>query len=180
MASSLPGTPQEASLGSAMDTLFEHHIIQNSALATEALWTCSSACYSETNKAHGLALQSAYLVLPLVFHQSSAKAFASKNRPGILPKVLAETRGLTIGLQQRMQAMATLTSQALNLGFASGCLLFDAEHDDGPEVLPGKRHPNVNHADEDVKMLLFAAKRLGVVFGEVTFAQLCAQLRVRF
>ncbi len=180
MAPSLPGTPQEISLGNPVDTLFEHNVIQNTALATEVLWTCSNSCYSETNKAHGIAFQAIYLILPLVFHQSTAMAFSSKNRPGILAKVLAETRDLTIGLQQRMQAMAPLTSQALNLGFASGCLLFDAEHDDGPEVLPGKLHPSVKHADEDVKILLGAAKRVGVVFGEVSFPQLCAQLRVRF
>lgn len=163
-----------------MDTLFEQHVIQNTALATEALWACTATCFTETDKAHGVAFQATFLILPLVFHQSTAKAFASKKRPGILHKVLAESRDLTAGLQGRMQAMAPLTCQALNLGFASGCLLFDAEHDDGPEVLPGDVRPNIEHSDENVVALLSAARRLGIVFSEVAFPQLCAQLRVSF
>lgn len=163
-----------------MDALFEHRVIQNTALATEALWACVASCFAETDKAHGVKFQAAFLVLPLLFHQSSAKSFSTKKRPGILPKVLAESRDLTVGLQLRMETMAPLTSQALNLGFASGCLLFDAEHDDGPEVLPGDSPLRVEHSDEDVTVMLNAARRLGIILCEVSFPQLCAQLRVSF
>lgn len=163
-----------------MDSRFEHHVIQNTALATELLWTCVTTCFTETDKAHGVSFQAAFLVFPLLFHQSTAETFASKKRPGILHKVLSESRDITAGLQARMQAMAPLTCQALNLGFASGCLLFDVEHDDGPEVLPGDVRPRTEHTDADVAVLLSAAKRLGIVFSEVAFPQLCAQLRVSF
>jgi hypothetical protein len=180
MASTLSRTPEEGTIGGTVDALFEHRVIQNTALATEALWTCATTCFAETDKAHGVALQATFLILPLVFHQATANAFSSKKRPGILPKVLAESRDLTIGLQARMEAMGPLTCQALNLGMASGCLLFDAEHEDGPEVLPGDSRPSSKHIDEDVVTLLSAARRLGIVFSEVSFPQLCAQLRVSF
>lgn len=163
-----------------MDALFENQVIQNTALATEALSTCAASYYKETQKAHGLSFQVSFLVLPLVFHQRTAKILSSKNRPGILPKVLAESRDLTLGLQRRLEAMAPLTLQALNVGFASGCLRFDGEHEDGPEVLPGAALPAFEHTDEYVLELLNAARRLGIVFHEVPFPQLCAQLRVSF
>lgn len=163
-----------------MDALFENQVIQNTALAAEALWNCAASYYKETQKAHGLSLQNSFLVLPLVFHQTTAQTFSSKNRPGILPKVLAETRDLTLGLQRRLEVMAPLTLQALNVGFASGCLRFDGEHEDGPEILPGVASLAVEHTDQNVLDLLNAARRLGIVFHEVPFPQLCAQLRVSF
>lgn len=163
-----------------MDSLFEHQVIQNAALGIEALCACVSSCYKRTDGAHGILFQEAFLVLPIVFHQESAKGFSSKNPPGILPKVLAEHRALTVGLQIRVEAMAELTLRALNIGFASGCLVLDKDSEGSVELLPGERSPRTEHRDHDIGILLKAARRLGVVFAEVSFAHLCAQLRVSF
>lgn len=163
-----------------MDSLFEHHVIQNVALAVEALHACVISCHKRTDQAHGLLFQEAFLVLPIVFHQESARGFSAKIPPGILPKVLAEHRALTVGLQVRMELMAPLTLRALDLGFASECLALDVAPDGDTEILPARRKLSIEHRDEDVKTLLKAARRLGDVFAETSFDQICAQLRVSF
>ncbi|MEF8748141.1 MAG: three component ABC system middle component [Candidatus Accumulibacter propinquus] len=60
------------------DILFEQQIVQNPGLGAEALWYAVNEVYEEKNRAEGMDLFLAFLVLPLAFHRRSAIALASK------------------------------------------------------------------------------------------------------
>ena len=75
--------------------------------------------YEGNGRAEGVPLPLVFLVLPLTFHKRSATVLASKAQPGALYKALGDDRELTIGLQERMQAMSDRTFQALSIGFQS-------------------------------------------------------------
>ncbi len=120
----------------------------------------------------------AFLILPLTFHQRTAKALGSKTQPGALYKALAEDREITAGLQARMQAMSDRTLQALSIAFHTGLLLLDPDHQ--RHLIPGRKTPPVVHATEEVKTIFNAAKRVGHAFAEMNLVQISTQLNIRF
>jgi hypothetical protein len=103
---------------------------------------------------------------------------SSKNQSGALYKAIADDREITVGLQPRMQAMSERTFHALSIGFHTGLLLLDPDHQ--RHLIPGRKSPPVTHATEDVKTILNAAKRVGHAFAEMTLVQLFTQLNIRF
>lgn len=161
-----------------IDVLFEQRVIQNTGLAAEAIWQAVNEAYEAKGRAEGVSLPIAFLVLPLTFHQRTAKALASKTQPGALYKALAEDREITVGLQMRMQAMSERTFQALSIGFQTG--LFSLDQDHQRQLIPGRRTPPVTHVTDEVKTLLNAAKRVGHAFAEMTPVQLSTHLNIRF
>lgn len=161
-----------------MDILFEQHVIQNTGLAAETIWQAVEAAYEAKHRVEGAPLALAFLVLPLAFHERTAKALASKTQPGALYKALADQREITVGLQARMQAMSDRTLQALSIGFQTGLFLMD--HDKQRQLIPGRKTPPVTHATEEVKTIFNAAKRVGHAFSEMTMVQLTTHLGIRF
>jgi len=161
-----------------IDVLFEQRVTQNTGLAAEAIWQAVYEAYEGSGRTEGLTLPLAFLVLPLTFHQRTAKALASKTQPGPLYKALADDREITVGLQSRMQAMSDRTLQALSIGFHTGLLLLDPDHQ--RHLIPGRKTPPVVHVTEEVKMILNAAKRVGHAFAEMNLVQLSTQLNIRF
>lgn len=161
-----------------IDVLFEQRVIQNTGLAAEVIWQAVHEAYETNGRTEGVTLPLVFLVLPLTFHQRSAKALASKTQPGALYKALAEDREITVGLQMRMQSMAERTFQGLSIGFHSGLLLLDPDHQ--RHLLPGRKTPPVAHPTEEVKIIMAAAKRVGHAFAEMTLVQLSTQLNIRF
>jgi hypothetical protein len=161
-----------------MDILFEQHVIQNTGLAAETIWQAVEAAYETKHRAEGAPLALAFLVLPLAFHERTAKALASKTQPGALYKALADEREITVGLQARMQAMSDRTLQALSIGFHTGLFLMDQNKQ--RQLIPGRKTPPVTHATEEVKTILNAAKRVGHAFSEMTMVQLTTHLGIRF
>ena len=161
-----------------IDVLFEQRVIQNTGLAAEAIWQAVHEAYESSGRTEGVTLPLAFLVLPLTFHQRSAKILASKTQPGALYKALSEDQEITVGLQTRMQAMSERTFHALSIGFHTGLLLLDPDHQ--RHLVPGRKSPPVVHATEDVKTILGAAKRVGHAFSEMTLVQLSTQLNIRF
>lgn len=161
-----------------MDILFEQRVVQNTALAAEAIWQSVQETYQAKGRTEGVPLPTVFLVLPLTFHQRTAAALASKTQPGALYKALADDREITVGLQARMQALSGRTFHALSIAFQSGLLLLD--QDGQRQLIPGRRTRPVEHATDDVKMILNAAKRVGQAFAEMSLVQLCVHLNVRF
>jgi len=161
-----------------IDVLFEQQIVQNPGLGAEALWHAVSEAYEVNNRAEGMPLLLAFIVLPLAFHKRSANALASKAQPGALYKAVASDREITLGLQERMQALSDRTLQSLSIAFSTGLLLLD--HGEEPQLIPGRKSPPVVHVTEEVKTLLSAAKRVGQAIGELPKAQLATHLNIRF
>lgn len=161
-----------------MDILFEQHVIQNTGLAAETIWQAVESAYEAKHRTEGVPFALAFLVLPLTFHELSAKALASKTQPGALYKALADEREIIVGLQSRMQAMSDRTLEGLSIGFHTGLLLLD--RDKQRQLVPGRRSPPVKHATEEVKTILNAAKRVGHAFAEMTTVQLATHLGIQF
>lgn len=161
-----------------IDVLFEQRIIQNTGLAAEAIWEAVHAAHEAKDRAEGVSLPLAFLVLPLTFHERTATILASKTQPGALYKALADEREITVGLQQRMQSMSERTFHALSIGFHTGLLWLD--QDTQRQLIPGRKTQPITHATNEVKTILNAAKRVGQAFSEMTMVQLSTHLGIRF
>ena len=161
-----------------MDILFEQHVIQNTGLAAETLWQTVESAYETKHRTEGVPFALAFLVLPLTFHERTAKALASKTQPGALYKALADEREITVGLQSRMEAMSDRTLEALSISFHTGLLLLD--QDKQRQLFPGRRSAPVKHVTDEVKTILNAAKRVGQAFSEMTMVQLASHLGIQF
>ncbi|MDF7822548.1 DUF6521 family protein [Pontiellaceae bacterium B12227] len=161
-----------------IDVLFEQQVVQNSGLGAETLWHAVSEAYEVKNRVEGMPLLLAFIVLPLAFHKRSANALASKVKPGALYKAVASDREITLGLQERMQALSGRTLQSLSIGFSTGLLLLDSGAE--PQLIPGRKSPPTVHVTEEVKTLLSAAKRIGQAIGELPKTQLMTHLNIRF
>lgn len=161
-----------------IDVLFEQHVIQNTGLAAETIWCAVNEAYKSKGRVEGVPLALVFLVLPLTFHQRTASVLASKTQPGALYKAVGEDREIRVGLQDRMQAMADRTFQALSIGFQTKLLIMDS--DIMRQLVPGRRTPPVAHQTEQVKTILSAAKRVGQGFAEMSVVQIAVNLGVRF
>lgn len=161
-----------------IDVLFEQQVVQNPGLGAEALWHAVSTTYQENNRTEGFPLLLAFIVLPLVFHRRSAIALASKTKPGALFKAIACDREITIGFQERMQALSDRTLQSLSIAFATDLLLLDSAEE--PQLIPGIKTPPVVHVTEEVKTLLAAAKRIGQAISEIPKTQIATHLNIQF
>lgn len=161
-----------------IDVLFEQRVIQNTGLAAEAIWQAVQEAYEAKGRAEGVSLPLAFLVLPLTFHQRTATALSAKTQPGAIYKALADDREITVGLQMRMQAMSERTFHALSIGFHTGLLQLDRDHE--RQLIPGRKTPPIAHVTDEVKVILNAAKRVGHAFAEMTLVQLSTHLNIRF
>lgn len=161
-----------------MDVLFEQRVVQNTGLAAETLWQAVHEAYETNNRIHGVPFPLVFLVLPLTFHQRTAKSLASRTQPGAIYKALADDREILVGLQARMQALSDRTLQALSIAFQAGLLRMD--HENSRQLIPARRTTPVAHVTEDIKTIMKAAKRVGHAFSEMTFVQICTHLNVRF
>jgi hypothetical protein len=161
-----------------IDILFEQRVVQNTGLAAESMWHAVHEAYEAKGRADGVALPLILIVLPLTFHRRTALALASKTQPGAIYKALADDREITVGLQERMEAMANRTFEGLSIAFASG--LLEVDNDRLRQLVPGRRTPPVAHVTEEVKTILAAAKRVGHAFAEMNTTQLAVHLNIRF
>lgn len=161
-----------------IDVLFEQQVVQNPGLGAEALWYAVNATYQEKDRTEGFPLLLAFIVLPLVFHRRSAIELASKAKPGALYKAISNCREITLGFQERMQALSDRTLQSLSIAFSTGLLLLDYAEE--PQLIPGIKSPPVVHVTEEVKTLLAAAKRVGQAISEIPKTQIATHLNIRF
>jgi hypothetical protein len=161
-----------------IDVLFEQRVIQNTGLAAEAIWQAVQEAYEAKGRAEGVSIPLAFLVLPLTFHQRTATILSTKTQPGAIYKALADDREITVDLQMRMQAMSERTFHALSIGFHTGLLQLDQDHE--RQLIPGRKTPPIAHVTNEVKIIMNAAKRVGHAFAEMTLVQLSTHLNIRF
>lgn len=161
-----------------IDVLFEQRVIQNTGLAAEAIWQAVHEAYEIKGRTEGVPFPLVFLVLPLTFHKRTATVLSTKNQPGAIYKALAEDREILVGLQSRMQAMSERTFHALSIGFSTGLIRLDQDHQ--RQIIPGKKASPVTHATEEVKTILKAAKRVGQTFAELSIVQLTNHLEIKF
>jgi hypothetical protein len=161
-----------------MDVLFEQRVIQNTGLGAEAIWQSVYEAYEAKGRTEGVPFPLVFLVLPLTFHRRTAAVLASKTRPGAIYKALAEDREIPVGLQERMEALSERTFQSLSIGFSTGLLKLDQDHEH--QLIPGRKSPPVNHVTDEVQKILKAAKRVGQTFAELTLVQVANHLGIRF
>lgn len=161
-----------------IDILFEQRVIQNTGLGAEVIWQAVYEAYKSKGQTEGVSFPLAFLVLPLTFHRRTAAVLASKSKPGAIYKAIAEDREITVGLHERMEALAERTFQSLSIGFSTDLLTLDRDHE--RQLFPGRKSPPVNHPTEEVRTILKAAKRVGQTFAELTIVQIANHLGVRF
>ena len=161
-----------------IDVLFEQRIIQNTGLGAEAIWQAVYEAYEAKGRSEGVSFPLAFLLLPLTFHRRTAEVLASRSRPGAIYKALAEDREIAVGLQERMEALATRTFQSLSIGFSTGLLRLDQDHE--RQLIPGRRSAPVRHVTKEVQTILGAARRVGQTFAELTIVQVANHLGMRF
>ena len=82
-----------------MDILFEQRVVQNIGLATEAIWQAVYECYETSGRTHGISFPLIFLVLPLTFHQRTAKSLATRTQPWAIYKAIAVDLEIIVGLQ---------------------------------------------------------------------------------
>lgn len=160
-----------------MDIRFERDISQNISLAAWALWATAMRFDKEVHAARGVPIVSMFVVLPLVFHRESAIAIKSKMMTeGSLFRTLTEERGLNAGLQERLQSLSVTTISAINIACAAGILFCDRE---ALTLSPARKTLPVTLNDES-KLVLNAAKRVGYWLAVTDISILCNLLKIRF
>lgn len=159
-----------------MADLTEYDVVQNSALSGLALWTFVSNFYENTSKTRGPHLWFTMPILPLVFHQDTMESMRTRNLEGGLYKVIAEERGIFVGLQERMMAMSGQTFDGLNMACAAKLLRYDAV---SAQFTPLRISPP-QFASGDTTKIIAASKRLGYWFATTNRDQLLSLLKLRF
>jgi hypothetical protein len=160
-----------------MDFLFEQRFIQNSVWGAHLLWVAVKECYERNERRSGISFPLLFLILPLSFHKSTAKALYNKKYPGALFKAISENREIPLGLQKRMEGLAQQTLKSLNFCVSSGLLSVDKE--DQVEIVPIK-NSKMNYSGYECKLSINAAKRIGQSFSELNIEQICRHLNIRF
>jgi hypothetical protein len=160
-----------------MDFLFEQKFIQNTALGAHLLWVAAKECYEQNERRSGVSFPLIFLILPLVFHRSTAKALFNKKRPGALFKAISENREIPLGLQKRMEGFAEQTLSSLNMCVSSRLLYIDTEEQ--MEIVPLKSS-RMDYSGYETKMVINATKRVGQCFSELNLEQICSYLNIRF
>jgi hypothetical protein len=166
-----------------MDLQFERRVAQNTAIAAWAIWTCAVSFDKEAGPERKLFFPYCFLVLPLSFHQSTARAVSKlQMTEGSFYRALTQNRTIVVGLQSRIRSLSGDTYRALNLSFASGLLRLDK--DEPLSVCPGRKTlPSQFPASlmpQDVAEIIATARRLGYWFATNEFSAICDLLRVRF
>ncbi len=161
-----------------IDVLFEQRVIQNTGLGAEAIWQAVHEAYEAKGRTEGVPFPLVFLVLPLAFHRRTATVLASRSKPGAIYKALAEDREIPVGLQERMEALSERSFQSLSIGFATGLLRLDHDHE--RQLIPGRKSHPIEHVTDEVQTILKAAKRVGQTFAELTLVQISNHLGIRF
>lgn len=162
-----------------MDVLFEKNLVQNSGLASCAVFEAVIAFYEIKNSERGMPFPFVFLVLPLVFHKRTVDSVKNRAGKGTLFKAIKDNPEIPLGLQARMESLAERTFDALSLAISSGTVAIDQETSQLiPLVksLPKSALPVL----QPVKDILKASKRIGQAFAEHSEEEILAILKVVF
>lgn len=100
----------------------DDNLVKNSVLACFILTSFTHRYEELTARTLSPDLMKILLVLPIVWHKSSCDAVRKKNTSSSLRSVVLENPVLRTGIQSRIDELAPLSLQALNLACASDLL----------------------------------------------------------
>lgn len=164
-----------------MKIIYEHDIIQNSAVASLALRNFCQSYYDAKDKEQGPPLPLIMPVLPIAFNEYMVSKLHSRNFDGGLFKAITEDATLFMTLQNNMELMYKQTFQALNLCFSTGMLNYNRET---AELLPKKTRIGVQGASSQMfdgfKKIEATTIRLGYWFAKLRTEHILTILNIRF
>ena len=164
-----------------MKIVYEHDIIQNSAIASLALRNFCLAYYDAKNKEHGPPMPLVMPILPIAFNEYMVTKLYSRNFDGGLFKAVTEDATLFTPLQKNMESMYPQTFQALNICFSTGMLNYNRET---AELLPKKTRTRVQTVSTQMfagfKRIEATTTRLGYWFAKLRTEHILTILNIRF
>ena len=164
-----------------MDLDFEQRIVHNAAFGASTLFCFVSQYAKVTETKQGPGPPLLHIVLPLSFHQPTARAIEGCNFAGGLLRALDRVPGLAASLSERMEDLSRMTKASINLACASGLLLVEQTPTwpvflPGRESLPGDLGPSEPH----LKAIHATARRLGHWAAQETRTAIWTYLDLRF
>lgn len=159
--------------------LTEYDIIQNHVVGAHAIieFVHYYQKYHKDNR--GPALPLVFPVLPVVFNEDLKKNISTKQfEEGSLFRTINENRALYVGLQERMEAMASQTLKALSFAFSSQMLIYDRTS----AILYATKTPpsSVAQGYRDYNEIIHSARRLGAWFSKLTTEEIIAYFNITF
>lgn len=160
---------------------FEFEVIRNPLLGAAALWEFSNSYFQEAKQLSGASLPMMMLVLPIVYHKRTVETIRRKQKRSGLLKALSENPEITVGLQERVEAMSDLSLRTLSVACAAG-LVHRQATSGWPIYVPElKRLPvSVVPIIDEGKAILGSSRRLGAWFAQEDFVATISRLRVEF
>lgn len=160
---------------------FEFEVIRNPLLGAAAFWEFSNSYFQEARQLSGATLPMVMLVLPIVYHKRTVDSIRRKHKKSGLLKALSENPEITIGLQERLEAMGDLSLRTLNVA-CSANLIRRQSTSGWPIYIPElKRLPApVVPVIDEAKAILSSSRRLGAWFAQEDFVVTISRLRVEF
>jgi len=159
---------------------FEFDVVQNTALSAVAIHAATLQHYQSTARTRGVAVPGLMLVLPIILHQPSRMTVAGKVLDGSFYKAISEDRAMVVGLQSRMQSMASQSFRAINLAVASGLIGIQRDAVAPGTLIPSRMSESFKASDHETRSIIAAAKRVGHWLATVQITALCSVLNVRF
>lgn len=117
-------------------------------------------------------------VLPLVFNRTSTRSISNRHFiEGSIYKALREDKTLFVGLQSRMEKMATQTMNSLYMASSLGLLEYDPLTTKVTLAYSG--NPSQNFS-EDYSIIIKSARRLGSWFAQMSESDIIETFRIHF
>jgi len=160
-----------------MTRIDEFDAVQNPALGSLLLWAFVAEYFRTKGENEGPSFPHMMLVLPILFNKNFVETIYRKNFNGGLYNALNEDMSLFVGVQNRMQAMSSLTFRSINVCCSAKIVLLDKER---YEFIPLRKKSQEYKDNESIHKMLAAARRLGHWFATNDLNQLCGLLKVRF
>ena len=159
----------------------EYDIILNPCLGATLLSKFAIKYFSTTEQIAGPGLVKSMLVLPMVLHLPTREKIYRMNFDSALEKSIQEQPLIIAGLQSRLECHCDLFFQSLRFGTASGLLELD-KADSDCQIIPKRRSlpRDLSSDDNEIKMHLKAAERLGAWFSRSDDDVVCKVLKIRF
>ncbi|AYB32513.1 three component ABC system middle component [Chryseolinea soli] len=156
----------------------EFSIIQNSALGSLALFSFVKEYHYSKDKLEGPTIPLLMPILPIVFNEESNLAL-SRNQKRLTSyyKTLADCRTIPVGLQKRMEHMYSNTMNSLNIGFATGMLIYNNA---SAEITPRPRLTLPDLTIAENHSIIQTSSLLGFWFSKLTLEEICISLNIQF
>lgn len=158
--------------------------IQNPALGAAALWRFTAGYAEGSRVENPTPIPLLFLVLPIAFHQETAKFVTSTQRlsglRGFVNK-FADSRNakndLILSLHSRSLTMRRLTTQSLSLAISSKLIALDAERG---VAFPLSTTPAKTGIPQSVRSMLSGVEKLGFWCSQVSLHEISIILKVAF